>query len=275
MSGLVESHDVLLVDLDGTVYLDHAAIPFAVESLIGAMDRGARLAFVTNNAARTPASVAQQLRGMGLPARDQDVVTSSMAAASLVRARVGTGATVLAVGGEGVGWALREQGLVPTDHFTASVSALVQGYGPDVRVRDLSEAAFAVAAGVPWIATNDDLLLPTSRGLAPGNGSLLRLVSRAAGRGPDAVAGKPEAALIEEALRRTDAQRPLIVGDRLDTDIAAGVRLGIPTLLVLTGVTGSELLRQTAPEQRPTFVAADLRALVENSLLDLPGFSSR
>lgn len=267
MNELVTRHDVLLLDLDGTVYVGNAAVPHAIESLLSVLEQGGRLAYVTNNASRTPATVADHLRQLGLPARDEEVITSSMAAASLIRERAGKG-KVLAVGGEGLGWALREQGLEPVTELTDEVIAVVQGYGPDVRVRDLAEAAFAVRAGLPWIATNEDLVLPTGRGPAPGNGSLVRMVAQTAGRGPDVVAGKPEPALIEEAIRRTGASRPLIVGDRLDTDIEAGVRLGIATLLVLTGVSDRAQADRAPLRQRPTYVASDLRCLTPGHSCD-------
>lgn len=263
MNDLLSQHDVLLLDLDGTVYLDNAPIPYAVECLLDAVGAGVRLAYVTNNAARTPGMVGDHLRKLGLPARDEEIVTSSMAAASIVRSRYARSGSVLAVGGPGVAWALREQGLEPVTEFKGDVIAVVQGYGPDVRVRDLAEACFAVSAGVPWIAANEDLVLPTTRGLSPGNGSLVRLVAQATGRSPDVVAGKPESALIEEAIVRAGALRPLIVGDRLDTDIAAGARMGIPTLLVLTGVTTAQDLHAAPTDHRPTYVATDLRGLID------------
>lgn len=261
MSNLLTDHDVLLLDLDGTVYLDRVPIPHAVSSLLSAISQGIRLAYVTNNASRTPGTVAEQLRFLGLPAREEEVITSSMAGATLVRERVGSG-KVLAIGGEGVAWALREQGLVPVHALGDQVVAVMQGYGAEVTVRDLTEAAFAVRSGLPWIATNADLVLPTDRGLAPGNGSLVALVERVAGRPPDAIAGKPEPALIQEAIRRTGAHRPLIVGDRLDTDIAAGARLGIPSLLVLTGVSTEAQAIHAPDDQRATYLADDLRCLL-------------
>ena len=264
VGNLLSEHDVLLLDLDGTVYLNRSPIPYAVESLIGAIGQGARLAYVTNNASRTPAAVAEHLRSLGIPARQDEVITSSMAGASLLRERVGSG-KVLSVGGEGVAWALREQGLEPVAALDGDVVAVMQGYGPEVCVRDLTEATYAVKAGLPWIATNVDLVLPTDRGLAPGNGSLVGLVERVAGRPPDAIAGKPEPALIREAIARMEARRPLIVGDRLDTDIAAGARLGIPTLLVLTGVSTEAEAMDAPPDLRPTYLASDLRCLIAGS----------
>ena len=149
--------------------------------------------------------------------------------------------------------------------------------------RDLAEATFAVRTGLPWIATNPDLTFPAPGGIAPGNGALVRLVAETVGRGPDAVAGKPEPPLLREAIRRTRAQRPLMVGDRLDTDIAAGARIGIPSLLVFTGVTTLAELLAAIPEERPEYLGADLRVLLEPypevvvdaDRADLPGSRAR
>jgi len=257
----VGDFDVLLFDLDGVVYVGQEPVPAAIEAIESARAQGARCIYVTNNASRTPAQVAEHLRELGVPATEQDVVSSSMAGATLVAERI-TGGEVLAVGGEGVRAALIERGFVPVSTFTDTVQAVMQGYGPDVGWRDLAEATFAVRAGLPWIATNLDSTFPTARGVAPGNGSLVQVVAQTAGRGPDAVAGKPEPALLQEALRRTGATRPLMIGDRLDTDIAAGARLGMPTLLVTTGIsTATEAMHATG-DLRPTYLAADLSCLL-------------
>lgn len=274
MSRLAQAHDVLLFDLDGVVYIGEHAVPWAVQAICAAADEGVRSVFVTNNASRTPQQVAKHLRDLGLPAEEDDVVTSAMAGASLLRNWVPAG-HVLAIGGDGVGWALRERGFSPVDAFDEQTAAVMQGYGPGVGWRQLAEATFAVRAGLPWVATNMDATFPTARGAAPGNGAMVRLVAETAGRGPDAVAGKPEPALIEEAVRRTGAVRPLIIGDRLDTDIAAGSRLGIPTLLVLTGIADLASARHAVGDQQPTYVADDLRCLMPDSAWPPNGPPSR
>jgi glycerol 3-phosphatase-2 len=250
-------HDVLLFDLDGVVYVGPDAVPGAVGAIAAAVARGVRCCYVTNNASRTPEEVAQHLRELGVEAAAQDVVTSSQAGASLIAERV-DGGKVLAVGGRGVVEALRERGFEPVSSFDNTTVAVMQGYGPNVAWRDLAEATFAIRAGLPWIATNLDMTFPTPRGLAPGNGALVGAVAAAVGRRPDAVAGKPEPALLLEAIRRTGALRPLMIGDRLDTDIAAGGRLGIGTLLVLTGVCDETALAAAQGDEIPTFVADDL-----------------
>jgi ribonucleotide monophosphatase NagD (HAD superfamily) len=140
-------------------------------------------------------------------------------------------------------------------------SAVVQGYHPDVDWRQLAEGTFAVRAGLPWVASNTDLTIPTPRGIGPGNGTLVSVIRLATGAVP-LVAGKPELALHRESIDRVESQHPLIIGDRLDTDVEGAVRAGTDSLLVLTGVTGPGELLAASPARRPTYVAADLRGLL-------------
>ncbi len=257
----IADFDVLFFDLDGVVYIGAEQVHGASAAIQSARQQGARCIFVTNNASRTPDEVASHLRALGVPAQREDVITASMAGATLVSEFIESG-EVLAIGGEGVPAALRDRGFTPVSTFTESVRAVMQGYGPHVGWRDLAEATFAVRAGVPWIATNLDSSFPTIRGIAPGNGALVNVVAQTAGRRPDAVAGKPEPALLQEAIRRSGAVRPLMVGDRLDTDIAAGSRLGMPTLLVATGISSLAEAQAATGELRPTYMAEDLNCLL-------------
>ncbi len=250
---LATRHDVALLDLDGVLYVGPDAVPGAPEAVIAASRAGLRPAYVTNNASRTPETVAEHLRRLGLPARAEDVVTSAQAAATLAADRLPAGAEVLVVGGEGLQVAVRERGLVPVHEAGDGVAAVLQGFSPDVGWRLLAEGTYAVAAGLPWIATNMDATVPTPRGAAPGNGALVRLIAQAAGREPDAVAGKPERPLHHESVRRTGARNPVVVGDRMDTDIEGANRAGVPSLLVLTGVT-----RPLRPAPRCAGAASDL-----------------
>ena len=253
--------DVILLDLDGVVYIGPHAVPSAVEAIDRIRMGGRRCCFVTNNASRTPEQIAEHLTELGIPTTAQDVVTSSIAAAAYLARILPMQAAVLVVGGRGLHEALLGVGLRPVESLNEQPLAVVQGYGPDVAWVDLAEAAYAVQSGLPWIATNLDRTFPTARGIAPGNGSLVGAVSAAAGRGPDVVIGKPEPALIQEAVLRTGASRPIMVGDRLDTDVAAGSRAGIPTLLVLTGICNAADAASAQGDQRPTYVAEDLSCL--------------
>lgn len=252
--------DVALLDLDGVVYVGAAAVPHAVPALARAVDVGMRLGYVTNNAARTPGEVAEHLRALGVRATADDVVTSAQAGARVVARLVPPGSTVLAVGGPGVAAALRHRGLRPVVVDDPDVAAVLQGYGPEVGWRALSEAGFALQRGVAWVATNTDLTIPTARGIAPGNGALVELLRRHTDRDP-IVAGKPQRPLVDESIERTAAIRPLMVGDRLDTDVEGAQGAGIASLLVLTGVTCVGDLLAAAPQRRPTYVSADLRGL--------------
>ena len=254
-------YDVALLDLDGVVYLGGHPIPGAAEALGKAAASGMRLAFVTNNASRTPSAVAAQLTGLGVPARAQDVITSAQAAARLLAQRLPPGAPVLVVGGIGLRAAVRERGLRPVSVASEHPAAVVQGYAPGLGYDLLAEGALAVAAGAWYVASNADATLPTPRGRAPGNGSLIQVIVTATGRSP-VVAGKPEPPLHAEAVARSGAHHPLVVGDRLDTDIESAVRSGADSLLVLTGVTRPADVVLAPAGCRPTYLAEGLAGLL-------------
>jgi glycerol-1-phosphatase len=255
-------YDVALLDLDGTVYVGGAAIPGAAEALRKAGATGMRLAYVTNNAFRTPAAIAELLVSFGVQAIADDVVTSAQAAARMLADRLAPGAPVLVVGGSGLRMAVRQRGLRPVSTAADHPQAVVQGYSPDVNYSMLAEGGLAVAAGALFVASNGDLTLPGRRGRQPGNGSLIQVIATATGV-PPLVAGKPEPPLHHESVLRTGAKHPLVVGDRLDTDIEAGYRVSADSLLVLTGVTGPAEVVLAPPPQRPVYLAEDLTGLLE------------
>ncbi|MET7285600.1 HAD-IIA family hydrolase [Streptomyces sp. NPDC005573] len=259
---LDEVYDTALLDLDGVVYAGGQAIAHAVESLAVARTDGMRLAYVTNNALRTPDAVAEHLTELGIPTGAEDVITSAQAVARLIGEQVPAGARVLVIGGEGLRVALRERGLTPVESADDDPAAVVQGYGgPDLTWGRFAEASYAVARGVPWFASNTDLTIPSGRGIAPGNGAAVEVVRIATGAEPQ-VAGKPLPPMHRETVLRTGAERPLVVGDRLDTDIEGAFNGGVDSLLVLTGVTDGAQLLAAPPRHRPTYVDADLRGLL-------------
>ncbi len=254
-------YDVALLDLDGVVYTGRGAVPGAVAALRQAREHGMRLAFVTNNASRSPSAVAAHLTDLGVPATPEDVVTSAQAAASLIASRVPEGSKVLVAGAIGLRLALRACGLRPVSVAADKPVAVVQGYAPDLSYGLLAEAMMAVSDGALFVAANIDATLPSPRGLQPGNGSLVQVIVNATGVQP-IVAGKPEPPLHHEAMRRTGARRPLVVGDRLDTDIEGAVNGNADSLFVLTGVSTPRDLVLAPPARRPTYVAADLDGLL-------------
>src|SRR5215468_3088104 len=256
------AYDVALLDLDGVVYIGGTPIPGAPEALRKAEQSGMRLGYVTNNASRTPAAVAALLTAMNVPARETDVVTSAQAAARLLAERLPAHANVLVIGSTALRLAVRERGLNPVSTAAEKPLAVVQGYGPGIGYGNLAEGGLAVRAGAMFVGTNADSTLPGPRGIQPGNGSMLRVIANATGVEP-IIAGKPELPLHHESIIRTGAKNPLVVGDRLDTDIEAANRAGAHSLLVLTGVSRPAELPTAPPEHRPTYLALGLDALLE------------
>jgi glycerol-1-phosphatase len=259
---LASRYDVGLLDLDGVVYVGPDAVPDAPENLRKAAAEGLRIGYITNNASRPAAVVAEHLSSFGLEVTTEDVVTSAQAAARLVAAEFPKGSPVLVVGGEGLYVALEEYGLKPVKTSDANPVAVVQGFHPDVNWVMLADGAHAINAGARWYATNLDLTIPTAAGKAPGNGTLVQAV-RAAVQVDPVVAGKPEPPLLETSIERLKAERPLMIGDRLDSDIAGANAVGIASLWVATGVNDAHDLAVAPRNQRPTYIAAGLGALTE------------
>lgn len=258
---LATRYDLALVDLDGVAYRGHEPIDGAAEGLAGARAAGMRLVFVTNNASREPETVADQLSGLDIPTRADEVMTAAQAAARLLATRVPAGAPVLVVGGAGLHTAVTALGFRVVASADDAPVAVVQGFAPEVAWGQLAEAAYAVQRGAWHVASNRDLSIPTARGVAPGNGSLVAAVVAATGVEPDS-AGKPAPTMYRMAVEREGARRPLVIGDRLDTDLA-GARAGdLPGLHVLTGVSSARDAVLAHPGERPHYLAADLRALL-------------
>lgn len=261
MTTLAQQHDCLLLDLDGTVFRGHEPTQGALDSLARL---AARVLYVTNNASRAPAQVAEHLCELGFRADTDDVVTSAQSAASLLAAQLAPGAAVLVVGTDALADEVANRGLRPVRLAADDPVAVVQGHSPQTGWPELAEAVLAIRAGALWVAANVDLTLPSERGLLPGNGAMVAAVRVATGREPQ-VAGKPAPTLMNDALSRGTFDRPLVVGDRLDTDIAGANGAGLPSLMVLSGVsTAAEAVRAVAAE-RPDYIAPDLRGLHEDA----------
>ena len=258
---LVDAYDLCVFDLDGVVYVGATPIPGAVEAITRLHDQGIAVAYATNNASRRAQAVAALLTELGVAATANEVVTSAQATAGLLGDRLPPGSRVLVLGAEALAAELTAVGLTPVPGAAEHPVAVVQGYGPDVGWRLLAEGCVAVLGGALWVATNDDKTLPSPRGPLPGNGALVAALATAVGREPDVVVGKPAPALFEQAAQRRGATRPLVVGDRLDTDIEGANRAGMDSLVVLTGVSRPIDVLTAPKPQRPVFIAADLAGL--------------
>lgn len=258
---LIDDYDAALFDLDGVIYLGPSPVPGAAEGIAELRQRGCRLGFVTNNASRSPQVVADHLVQLGISARVEDVVTAAQAGARVLSERLPAGAKVLVIGTESLGAEVRAVGLSVVDRWQDSPDAVIQGYDPRLNWSRLDEAALAIQRGALWLATNTDPTRPTDLGLVPGAGAAVDAVRTAVDVEPE-VAGKPGRPLMIETLRRVGAHRGIFVGDRLDTDIAGAVGVGIDSLLVLTGAHGLSDLVAAAPDARPTQLGWDLWALL-------------
>lgn len=241
---LAARHDALLVDLDGTLIRGSQPIPGAAEALANA---GLPVVYVTNNASRSPGDTADHLRSLGFSAGADDVMTSAQAAVVMAADHVDPGARVLVVGHDSFRDLARQAGYEVVLSADDDPEVVLQGLSRELTWSDLAEGCLAIRRGVPWVASNVDATLPTERGLLPGNGSL--------------VAGKPAAGVLTAAADLVGSTRPLVIGDRLDTDIQGAVAAGMPSLMVLTGVHGVDDLLVADPDSRATYLADDLSAL--------------
>ncbi len=263
MKTIAQEYDCLLIDLDGTVFRGRQPTDGAVQSL-DQVD--SRKLYVTNNASRSAEEVAAHLRELGFTATSTDVVTSAQSAAHLLAEQLPSDARVLIVGTESLANEIAAVGLRPVRLFEDKPVAVVQGLSMTIGWPDLAEAALAIRAGALWVAANVDLTLPTERGLLPGNGSLVAALRTATGAEPQ-VAGKPAPTLLNDAVSRGDFRNPLVIGDRLDTDIEGANAAGLPSLMVLTGVSTARDAVYAEPAQRPSYIARDLRSLHEDAEL--------
>jgi HAD superfamily hydrolase (TIGR01450 family) len=255
----LEGKDALFLDLDGVIYRGPDAIEHAVPAINAT---GVPVSYLTNNASRTPEQVAGQLRGYGLNLVDDQVVTSPQAAAKLLRTLIPEASTILVVGGEGLLREMTEAGFVITDSADDKPAAVVQGFAPEVGWAQLAEAAFALQRdeSVVWVATNTDWTIPVQRGVAPGNGALVSAVHLAVGR-LATFAGKPETPMFDGAMARLGVSRPLMVGDRLDTDVKGANASGIHSAVVLTGIAQAKQVLAASAGERPDYILQDLRDL--------------
>jgi HAD superfamily hydrolase (TIGR01450 family) len=254
---IAQQYDCLLLDLDGTVFRGAQPTDGAVQSLDQV---NSRKLYVTNNASRSADEVALHLRDLGFTATGSDVVTSAQSAAGLLAGELAPDSRVLIVGTEALANEIAAVGLCPVRRYDEDPVAVVQGLSTTIGWPDLAEAALAIRAGALWVAANVDPTLPTERGLLPGNGSFVAALRAATGAEPR-VAGKPAPRLLQDAVARGDFRAPLVIGDRLDTDIEGANAAQLPSLMVLTGVNTARDVVYAEPARRPTYIGHDLRSL--------------
>jgi 4-nitrophenyl phosphatase len=256
MHALADAYDAFLFDLDGVLYRGTEVVPGAAEAVARLRAEGWRLAFVTNNSGRTPEAVAAHLTTLGIPGAAAEVETSALVTAEQLAARGVKQAFV--VGEEGILRALQDAGIAIAEADADQTDVVVVGWDRRADYEKLRRASLLVERGATLVATNADASYPAADGNWPGAGALLAAIETTTGTHAE-VFGKPEAPIMLAALDRAGGGRPLVIGDRLETDIAAAAGLGWDSLLVLTGIsTRDDIARSPIA---PTFVADDLSAL--------------
>lgn len=255
---IADRYEAFLFDLDGVLYRGSDPIPGAAGAVARLRELGKGLAFVTNNSSRTPGTVTEHLASVGVEARETEVVTSALVTADLLAGRGLR--TAFVIGGDGLRSALAARGLDLRDGDPAAVDVVVVGWDPAVDYDALKTASVLVEKGAAFVASNGDRSFPAADGFAwPGAGAIVAAIETTTGASAEVV-GKPHAPLLLAARQAAGGGHPLVIGDRLDTDIAGAKELGWDSVLVLTGIATRE--EAMSGSIRPTFVLDDLGALV-------------
>jgi 4-nitrophenyl phosphatase len=254
---VLRSIESLIVDMDGVLYRGMEVIPGTPGFLDFLRERGIGFILATNNATRTPQQFVDKLAGMDVPVEPGEILTSALATASYLAEIAPSGARVFVVGQDGLRSALRDKGFVLVEEDAEYV---VAGMDFTICYEELARASLQIRAGARFIGTNPDKTFPSERGILPGAGSLLAFLEAASGVQPVTI-GKPETAMMEQAMVLMDAQpeTTAVLGDRLETDILAGRRAGLVTVLVLSGVTDRDTL--SSSEFQPDLIYEDVRGL--------------
>jgi phosphoglycolate/pyridoxal phosphate phosphatase family enzyme len=256
---LFERIDGLLCDLDGVLYRGDAAIPGASETIAAARAHYVKVVFCTNNSRATVEQYRQKLAALGVPTDEDEVLTSAVVTAQVLDQRGFKGASAIVVGGEGIRAALEAIDIRLVDAVAGSSDLVIVGWDPTFTYDAMRGASIAVRAGATFIATNDDAAFPAAEALWPGAGAILSSIEVAADRKAE-VMGKPHRPMMEAAARRFGPNaRVAVVGDRPETDLKGGARMGWTTVLVLTGVTSADDARRL--ESAPDFVIGSLSDL--------------
>jgi len=254
---LLERYDAFLFDLDGVLYRGDRPVPGAPDAVAAIREAGRGIAFMTNNSARTPDEVSGRLRTMGIPSSAPEVATSAAPTARMLADRGCRSAFV--IGETGIRVALADAGIDVRAGDAGEVDAVVVGWDRTADYTALRRASVLVDRGAVFVGTNADASFPAADGTRwPGAGALVAAIATATGAVAEIV-GKPNAPMYLDALERAGGGIPLVIGDRLDTDIAGAAALGWDSLLVLTGITDRGDL--AASPVRSTLVAEDLSIL--------------
>ena len=263
---LIDSFDCVLLDLDGVVYLGKTPIDKAVKTIKELQAKKVNIAVITNNGSVTSKSVSKWMKDFDLDFKASSIITSSQTLCWYLNEKFAKDSKVLVVGSESLKVSVKEAGYKVVNKADKDPVVVVNGIDGDITQKDLAEMCYAIAKGVPWVSTNGDYTFPTEKGLAPGNGAFNALITSITGKTP-LLMGKPEPHMFKQAAEIFGSKNPIVVGDRLDTDIQGANRAGFKSLCVLTGVSDLAQIKHASSSTTPTYVGKDLSALLDNNSL--------
>jgi glycerol 3-phosphatase-2 len=261
LSQAVGRYEQFILDLDGCVWVGPDPVPGAVEAIDALRGAGRRVSFATNDSRHALEDHVRKLWSIGVQASLADVVSAGAAMQHLL-AETRRGRTAFVIGGESLHRHVSDAGcriLNGTD-LASRAETVIVGHSEDLVYDDLRNAVLALRRGAELLATSRDATLPMPDGLWPGTGAILAAVETGSERS-GTIVGKPEPQLFYTALDRLGEGRTLVVGDRLDSDVAAAAKAGLDSALVLTGGTTREQA-ENAKDPRPKIVAESLATLV-------------
>ncbi len=245
-----------LIDMDGVLVKGNTIIPGADQFIGRLRQKEIKFLLLTNNPLLTPSDLAHRLQRIGLDISKDDIFTSAMATARFLQKQK-PGGKAFAIGESGLMVALHEVGYILTDYEPDFV---VLGETNTYNFEQVTQAVRLVAGGAHFIATNPDPTGPTDRGIVPATGAMAALIEKATGRSPFFI-GKPNPFMIRAALNHlgVHSENTTMIGDRMDTDIIAGIQSGLGTILVLSGVTRREDIK--AFPYQPQIIAESVAEL--------------
>ncbi len=255
----LRSVKAFIIDMDGVLYVGQEPLPGAQAFLNHLEEQHTPFVLATNNSTLTPAQYVSKLESMGIAVKEEHILTSAQATAMYVSGMAAPTTRVYVIGEIGLVTAVKEQGLsIGAD----GVDFVVVGLDFDLTYEKLRTATMAIRAGAAFVGTNPDTTLPSEDGLIPGNGAILAALEAATGVAP-LIVGKPEPILLRLAIEKLGvaAECTAIVGDRLETDILGGRRVGLVTILVLTGISNQDELRTSS--LKPNLVFPNIGSLHE------------
>lgn len=252
-----------LIDLDGTMYRGKEEIPGAKEFIARLNEEEVPYVFITNNSSLAETAVVEKLASFDINTSVDHVLTSAVATAKYIQSQK-SGARCYVIGEDGLQEAIADAGLLVTD---VDCDFVVVGIDRDINYEKLKKASLLIQQGATFVSTNRDAAIPTEEGLVPGNGSLTALLAVSSGIDPIFI-GKPETIIMNEALQMIGLARNevLMIGDNYTTDISAGIRSEIDTLMVLTGFSTEADLAHLSEAEQPTYVMEDLYVWMEEKM---------